>query len=174
MHDRGAFWSPVPDWSSVALSTATVSARPVNATAAWQLSGEWGGVLTRLGVGAVRGPRDRCADARYALRLSPDSVLLVGPDALDLSPGWNDAGYAATDLRDALVIVDVEGPGAADLMASGSEYPFADGSIRPHESARLQFAGHAIALSRRPAGWRLHVPRQWATALWRWLEAHVE
>ena len=174
MHDRGQFWSPIPDWSSVALSTAALSVRPVAVGAAWQLSGEWGGVLTRLGVGAVRGPRDRCADARYALRLSPDSVLLVGAEPVDLSPGWHEAGYAATDLGDALVVVDIEGPRAAAVMAAGSEYPFADGTVRPHESARLQFAGHTIAVSRRPAGWRLHVPRPWAAAFWRWLEAHVE
>ena len=174
MHDRGQFWSPIPDWSSAALSTAAVSARPAAVGAAWQLSGEWGGVLTRLGVGAVRGPRDRCADARYALRLSPDSVLLVGADALDLSPGWHDDGYAATDLGDALVVVDVEGTGAAAVMSAGSEYPFDDTASRPHESARMQFAGHTVVVSRRAAGWRLHVPRPWAAALWRWLEAEVE
>ena len=174
MHDRGQFWSPIPDWSSVALSTPTVSVRPVAMGAAWQLSGAWGGVLTRLGVGAVRGPRDRCAEVLYALRLSPDSVLLVGAESVDLSPGWHEAGYAATDLGDALVVVDIEGPGAGELMAAGSEYPYADGTVRPHESARMQFAGHTIVVSRRPAGWRLHVPRPWAAALWRWLEVHVE
>ena len=174
MHDRGQFWSPVPDWSSAVLSSPTVSVRPVAMGAAWQLSGEWGGVLTRLGVGAVRGPRDRCADARYALRLSPDSVLLVGAEPVDLSSGWHEAGFAATDLGDALVIVDIEGPGASAVMAAGSEYPFGDMSLRPQESARLQFAGHAIAVSRRTSGWRLHVQRPWAAALWRWLEAHVE
>jgi len=174
MDDRSPFWSPVPDWSSAALSTAMVSARPVAAGGAWQLSGECGGVLTRLGVGAVRGPRDRCADARYALRLSPDSVLLVGAGPGDLTPGWHEPGFAATELGDALVIVDVDGPGAAAVMAAGTEYPFGDTTVRPQESARLQFAGHTIAVSRRPAGWRLHVPRPWATALWRWLEAHVE
>ena len=174
MHDRGQFWSPLPDWTSAVLSTPTVSARPVATGAAWQLSGECGGVLTRLGVGAVRGPRDRCADARYALRLSPDSVLLVAAGTIEIEPGWHDAGYAATDLGDALVIVDLEGPGVAEVMAAGSEYSFADVTVRPHESARLQFAGHTIAVSRRPAGWRLHVPRPWAAALWRWLEAHVE
>ncbi|MFO1406590.1 MAG: hypothetical protein U1F08_03545 [Steroidobacteraceae bacterium] len=174
MHDRALFWSPVPDWSSATIRSASVDGRASLPGAAWQLSGEWGSVLTRLGVGAVRGPRDRCGDARYALRLSPDGVLLVADGPVDLAPGWHEAGYAATELGDAFVLVDLEGPGAAAVMAAGSEYPFASTTVRPLESARLQFAGHTIAVSRRPQGWRLHVPRPWAAALWRWLEVHAE
>ncbi|MFO1394035.1 MAG: hypothetical protein U1F09_09775 [Steroidobacteraceae bacterium] len=174
MDDRSPFWSPVPDWSSAKIRTSSLDVRVVLPVCAWQLSGEWGSVLTRLGVGAVRGPRDRCGDSRYALRLSPDSVLLVSDAPVDLAAGWHEAGYAATALGDALVLVDLEGAGASALMAAGSEYPFSAAIVRPLESARMQLAGHTIAVSRRPSGWRLHVPRPWATALWRWLEAHSE
>jgi hypothetical protein len=59
-------------------------------------------------------------------------------------------------------------------MAQGNEYPLSHNTILPHESAVMQFAGFRLALARRPDGWRLHIERPWAPALWRWLQAHVE
>jgi hypothetical protein len=38
----------------------------------------------------------------------------------------------------------------------------------------MQFAGFRLVVSRRAQGWRLHIERPWAAALWRWLQAHVE
>jgi hypothetical protein len=59
-------------------------------------------------------------------------------------------------------------------MAQGSEYPFDDTTIYPHESASMQFAGLRVIVSHRERGWRLHAERPWAPALWRWLQAHIE
>ena len=175
MHDRGQFWSPVPEWSEVALHGAHVDVGPVAVGSVWLVSGDARGLLARHGIGPVIGPREMCSGDSYALRLAPDRLLFVGSaSARDSSAEFAD-DYAATDVSDGVLIFDILGAGAADLMAQGSEYRFDDDrTILAHESATMQFAGFRLSVSRRERGWRLHIERPWAPALWRWLRAQVE
>ena len=161
MHNRAEFWSPVPDWSQVVLRGERVTVTPVPVAAAYWLSG-----------GATAfGPRDVVAGDAYALRIAPDRVLFVGPSFV---PGDFPKVVASTDISDGIVVFDIEGEGAAELMAQGGEYPFESAPGLPTESASLRFAGFRVIVSRRPQGWRLHIERPWATALWHWLQAHVD
>jgi sarcosine oxidase subunit gamma len=174
MHDRAQFWSPVPDWSRVSLHTAGIDVAPVNAASIWLVSGDARQLLARCGAREALGPRQICGDDSYALHIAPDRVLFVAnTQALDASTAGA-PGCAITDISDGIVIFEIGGEAAADLMAQGSEYPFDDTAVLPGESAMMQFAGFSLAVSRRVRGWRLHIERPWAAALWRWLQAHVE
>lgn len=176
MHDRAQFWSPVPDWSRVSLHAAGIDVAPVNAASMWLVSGDAQQMLARYGAGEAFGPRMVCSDVSYALRIAPDRVLFVADaQALDASAAVAVASSCAiTDISDGLLIFDIRGEAAAELMAQGSEYPFDDTTVLPLESASMQFAGFRLIVSRRMHGWRLHIERPWAPALWRWLQAHVE
>jgi len=174
MHDRGQFWSPVPEWAQVALHAAGVNVSPVAAVSICLVSGGAQQFLAQHGIGEIFGPREPCGTDNYALRLAPDRVMFVGDvSAIASCTGFTD-GCAITDVSDGIIIFDVRGERATDLMAQGSEYPFDDSTIFPLESASMQFAGFRVIVSRREHGWRLHVDRPWAAALWRWLQAHVE
>jgi sarcosine oxidase, subunit gamma len=174
MHDRAQFWSPVPEWSQASLHAPGIDIAVVDAESMWLVSGPAQQFLTRYGAGETVGPRQTCSNDDYALRLAPDRVLFVaGVQAVDVPPAVA-PGCAITDVSDGMLIFEVRGQAAAELMAQGSEYPFDASTILPHESAMMQFAGFRLAVSRRTHGWRLHIERPWAPALWRWLKAHVE
>jgi heterotetrameric sarcosine oxidase gamma subunit len=174
MHDRAQFWSPVPDWSQVSLHAPAIDVAVVNTASMWLVSGDPRQLLARYGAEEALGPRQVCGEESYALRVAPDRVLFVADaQALDAAAAVA-PGCAITDISDGMLTFEVRGADAAQLMAQGSEYPFDDSTSRPHESASMQFAGFRLIVSRRADGWRLHVERPWAPALWRWLQAHVE
>lgn len=174
MHDRGQFWSPVPDWLQVALHAAAIDVRPVTVASVCLVSGDVQQFLAQHGSGEVFGPRQPCGSDAYALRLAPDRVMFIGDASTSADGTGFTNGCAVTDVSDGMLIFDVHGERAAELLAQGSEYPFEDTTIFPHESASMQFAGLRLIVSRRERGWRLHVDRPWAPALWRWLRSHVE
>jgi len=174
MHDRGQFWSPVPDWAQVALHADGVDIAVVNATSVCLVSGDVHALLAQKRIGEMLGPRQRCEADSYALRLSPDRCLLVSDASAAMDHTGLASGCAVTDVSDGIMIFDIRGDAAANLMAQGSEYPFEGTKILPQESASMHFAGFRVIVSRREHGWRLHVDRPWAPALWRWFEAHVE
>jgi len=173
MHDRAQFWSPTPDWSQVSLHAPAVDIAVVNTASMWLVSGNAQQLLARYGAEEALGRRQVCGEESYALRVAPDRVLFVADaQALDAAAAVA-PGCAITDISDGMLTFEVRGADAAQLMAQGSEYPFDDSTSRPHESASMQFAGFRLIVSRRADGWRLHVERPWAPALWRWLQAHV-
>ena len=174
MPDRTRFWSPLPDWPQAMLAGRDMRIAAVPLGSALQLSGDTSAWLANHGVAASLGPRDRCTGSRYALRLAPDSVLLVSEKSLPAAAGWQWDGCAISDLSDGILAFDISGPDAAALMARGSEYPFDSSAEWPQESARMLFAGLKVIVSSRTPGWRLHIERPWAPALWCWLQAHIE
>jgi sarcosine oxidase gamma subunit len=174
MHDRAQFWSPVPDWPRVSLRAAGIDIALVHAASVWLVSGDAQQLLARYGAAEALGPRQVCSDGRYALRVAPDRVVFVADAQAPDASAAVAPGSAVTDVSDGMLIFEVRGESAAELMAQGSEYPFNGTPELPRESAMMQFAGFRLAVSRRPDGWRLHIERPWAPALWRWLQAHVE
>jgi hypothetical protein len=59
-------------------------------------------------------------------------------------------------------------------MQQGTSYDLTATDGRPGESANIVFAGLRLAVVRRPDGWRLHVERPYATALWSWFAQSLE
>ena len=174
MPDRSTFWSPPPEWRAAVLAREGLCIAACEPVQAWRLSGDVGSCLADLQLPAALGPRDAVAGERYALRLAPDSVLLVLDARLSIAPGWDDRGWAMSDVSDGLLLLDIDGPDALRLMQAGSEYAFDAVASRPMESARMLFAGLRVVVARRSTGWRLHVDRAWAPALWRWLDTHLQ
>ena len=170
MFERSSFWSAPPAWSSARIDAPGLLVSVVSGPAQL-VSGAVEGWLSTRGESAL-GPRDTCLSESYTLRLAPDTGLRVGEAAAD--PGWHEAErIAVSDAGDAWILIDIEGDAAAALLAQGCEYAFEAAPGPATESARLLFAGLVVAVSRRAAGWRLHVDRAWAPALWRWLEVHA-
>ena len=173
MHDRAEFWSPVPEWTQVSLQGVRVGVVPVNGMAAWLVSGDALEFLTRGQIREICGPRQICSMDAYALRLAPDRLLVVTSN-IAIAPPHSNSNCTTTDISDGLLMFDVFGECAAELMAQGSEYPFNATQVLPLESATMNFGGFRVIVSRRAEGWRLHVERPWAAALWRWLEARIK
>jgi heterotetrameric sarcosine oxidase gamma subunit len=162
MRDRGLFWSPVPDWAHADIRRDGLSVTALAPQAAWLVSGDLAAFLERRGV--------RLGDAgeRYALRLAPDRLLFVAMDnANDATFGWSD-GCAITDVSDGYVLLDIAGPAAPELMRLGALHDFEAKSETA--SAAMLFAGQRVILARLPNGWRLHVERPDAAAIWQWLQ----
>lgn len=165
MLDRGLFWSPVPDWSCASIRRDELSIAALAPQAAWLVSGnlaaflEWGSV--RFGD----------AGARYSLRLAPDRLLYVSLDgaaADGVTFGWSEDGCAVTDVSDGFVLFDITGSAAADLIRVGALHDFEAKSDTA--SAAMLFAGQRVILARIQQGWRLHVERHSAAAIWQWLQ----
>ena len=171
MLDRGRFWTPAP-----AEGQAQFAAR---------------GVDVKVVAGLVAGAAERPAALRRRAR-SPESARRSGspaspPGRATPSPIARDRSLvvskrrnlaaaevgtprprrAVTRMDDAFVVLDLEGPGLADLSSKATTLDFADAS----PSAALLFAGLPCLAYRcaRPDVLRLHVERPLACALAEWM-----
>ena len=161
MRDRGLFWSPVPDWSRASIQHEGLSIAAVAPHAAWLVSGNFAAFLERQGV------RFGEAGNRYVLRLAPDRLLFVSFGADEVTFGWSD-GCAISDVSDGYVLFDITGPATLELMRLGALHDFEAKSDTA--SASMLFAGQRVILARVPQGWRVHVERPDAAAIWQWLK----
>jgi heterotetrameric sarcosine oxidase gamma subunit len=172
MPDRSLFWSPVPDWSRAVIQCPDLVVKALAPLAVWLVSGDVARFAQQRAL-ACFGPREVCELGRYALRLAPDRVLAVGCGAELPGPaafGWSNEGVAISDVGDGFVLIDITGPAALDLMRLGANYDFAALPAGPAESASMLFAGLKVAVARTAPGWRLHVERPYAAAIWQWLQ----
>jgi heterotetrameric sarcosine oxidase gamma subunit len=172
MPDRSRFWSPVPVWPQTVIQHRDLSIAAVSLPAVWMVSGDLAKFLTQRGGLPCWGPRELCDAVTYALRLAPDRLLFVSDDEGALAHsafGWSD-GMATTDVGDGFVLFDITGRAALELMQHGANYAFEGAPAGSAESAIMQFAGLKVAVARLRGGWRLHVERPYATALWQWLQ----
>lgn len=179
MFDRGLFWSPVPLWPQVHIVATSVDIR-LAPPATWMclVSGDLDQFLMRQELPSCLGPRDLCDTPRYALRLAPDRLLFISrtpvPAAAAMAPGWSSDGIAVTDVTDGFVCLDLTGRGAAEVMRLAGPYDYDATARYEAESCQMLFAGLKVAVMRLENGWRLHVERPWAAALWHWLEKALE
>jgi sarcosine oxidase gamma subunit len=104
------------------------------------------------------------------LRLAPDRVLYVSDAEQAIDLGWSDAGFAIADMTDGIILFDLSGPRCLELLQQGTGYDLLATDARPTESADILLAGLRVGILRRPDGWRLHIERPHATALWTWLQ----
>lgn len=170
MPDRSAYWPPPPDWTQARIAVPGLEVAPAQARV-WLASGATAPFLAARGLTAV-GPRDRAGDA-YAARLAPDRVLVVGAAAPG-GFGWRGDGLALSDLTDGWILIDLTGPDAPALMAMATSYDFAAPDARPTESCAMRLAGQSVVVTRRGEGFRLHIQRDRAAALWFWIAAALE
>lgn len=165
MHDRGLFWTPA---AAERFSARGVSISVVSGICQTLVSGVrplaaalCAGLAPPVGFsGIAHGPT-------YAVAVARDRLLVVSEKAIDAAEGWDaSTATALTPMDDAWLILDLEGPGLADLVAKATSFDFADAS----PSASLLFAGLACIAYRyeRPSRLRLHVERPLAAAFAEW------
>ena len=167
MRDRGTFFAPVRDWEREALARDGWSVEFGVPRQAMIVSGDVEAFLGRRDLRPL-GPRDATSSGTYALRLAPDRVLFVSADVAPIDQGWSAAGYAVAGMTDSTIVCDVSGPRALELLQQGTSYDLTSTDERPNESCNILFAGLRVAIVSRDEGWRLHVERPYATALWSW------
>ena len=167
MHDRGRFWTPMPDWTAARVGGDGWTARRVSGPGQTLLSGDLRAAVSALAPGAPDVGLWTLADSdAYAVRVARDRALLVTPAPLDLEPGWRD-GFVATPCDDAYAIIELSGAAIAEIVAEATSADLRAGS----RSAALLFAGVTAFLYRAaPDTARLHVEAPLAAYLWTWLE----
>ena len=123
----------------------------------------------------LKGPHESDPGDPYAIRIAADRALLVTAGPLDtVAPGhsaWHDAGFAATDLGAAMIVLALLGPDAPALLARGTGVDLMAAPPASGGGAAMLTAGVRVVAYRHGAdGLRLHVDRSMAPYLWRWLE----
>jgi sarcosine oxidase gamma subunit len=96
---------------------------------------------------------------RYALWLAPGRRLVVA--------GAVPIGTFVSDVSDGIVVIDLAGVCANDILAMGC--PLDPASLAPGHCAQTLFAGIKVLLYRRGDAVRLHVERSLAEWLLDWL-----
>jgi hypothetical protein len=169
MHDRGRTWSPAPAEGEARFVARGVDVRRVSGLSQSLLSGPQRFGAGRLaGIAAPVGFSGVAVGPRYAVAIARDRALLVAEDGDPPAEGWDaESATAITRMDDALIALDFEGPGLAELLSKATTLDFADAS----PSAALVFAGLPCLAYRRerPDALRLHVERPLACALAEWL-----
>jgi sarcosine oxidase gamma subunit len=178
MLDLGPRWSPPPDWATARIARARLELRPLADLRQVLLSGDLAAALAALCPGArLKGPHDAEAGEAYAVRVAADRALLVAAALDDLAPGhsaWHAAGFAATDLGAAMLVLALDGPEGPALFARGTGVELMAPPPAAGGSAALLVAGVRALAYRHGEGLRLHVDRPLAPYLWRWLETAAE
>ena len=169
MLDRGRFWTPAPALGQAQFTARDVAVKVVAGLSQALLSGPQRFGAGRLaGIAAPVGFSSVAVGPRYAVAIARDRSLVVGEGAIGLAEGWDgESATAVTRMDDAFVVLDLEGPGLADLLSKATTLDFADAS----PSAALTFAGLPCLAYRfaRADVLRLHVERPLACALAEWM-----
>ena len=99
----------------------------------------------------------------YTIWLAPGRRLIVGSDA--------PAGDFVSDVSDGLVLIEISGPRADDVLAMGC--PLDPTALAHGRCAQTLFAGLKVVLYRHGKALRLHVERPLAAWLLDWLRQAI-
>lgn len=168
MLDRGAFWAPVPNWTSAVLEGEGWSARPVLGLYRILVSGDLERALAALAPGMPSiGLWEIAGGNTHALRIGRDRMLITSAAPLDVALGWNEDGFAVSQADDAYAAIDIQGPKQRELVA---EMTFVDLEGNSPSAATL-ICGQQALLHRTSADCaRVHIEAPLASYLWHWLE----
>ena len=169
MLDRGRFWTPAPAEGQAKFSARGVEVKVVAGLSQALLSGPQRFGAGRLArIAAPVGFSGVAAGPIYAVAIARDRSLIVSEGEIGLAEGWDgESATAVTRMDDAYVVLDLAGPGLADLVGKATTLDLADAS----PSAALLFAGFSCLAYRyeRADILRLHVERPLASALAEWM-----
>lgn len=176
MHDAGTFWPPALDPDGARLDGHGFHA-VIEAPRQTLISGAVEAGLAALRTGlAAQGPYAIFDDDTYAVRLGVDRVLLVSPaiGALREASAWDAAGYASSDLGEALVMITLTGPAAFDVLARGGGVDLRAPAPASGGAAMMRHGEITLIAYRYRDGLRLHVERPRLSYLWELLGAYAE
>ncbi len=113
---------------------------------------------------------------RDALWMAPDELLLLTAyaDAPALARRLGDAlagqHHMALDVSDARAVIDVSGPGVAEVLAKGAPVDLAPAAFPPGSARRTHLGGIAVVFWRRTeTEWRIACFRSFGRHLYDWL-----
>jgi hypothetical protein len=101
-----------------------------------------------------------------------DGVLWLAPDRA-LQIGGDTPAGSVSDITDGLATFEIDGPGAADLLAMGCTLDVATALVAGR-CAQTVFAGVRVVVYRHGAVFRLHVERSLAAYLLQWFQRAVD
>lgn len=134
---------------------ALVSGNEAEALAALQLEGD--------AVGAF----GTASAVPYRVTIARDRFLAVSQMPFGIAEGWHDAGFAFTEVSDALAVFDITGEDLEWLKERAANPALVAGS----RSARVDFAGRGCLAYhyRSPDILRVHVDRAFANYFLTWI-----
>jgi sarcosine oxidase gamma subunit len=168
MQDRGAFWTPVPDWPSAVLEGEGWTARPVLGLHRILVSGDLETAVATLAPDAPSIGLWQIAEGEvHALRIGRDRMLITSTVPLAVEPGWNTGGFAVSPADDAYATLEIKGPKLGELLA---EMTFVDLDGGSRSAATLVCGQQALLHRTSTDCARIHIEAPLATYLWHWLE----
>ncbi len=163
---RETEWPPARGRSGLLIDRPRLQARALDWLGQTLISGDLDAAVAALAPGAPTLGLDALApEGAHALRIGRLSALLVTPAPLAFADGWRD-GWSATGVDDGWTTVEVSGADAPRALAQATSADLAAGS----PSAAIVFFGLRGLLTRRHAGFRLHVEAPWLKTLLAWLD----
>ncbi len=161
-------WGPLPT-EDYRAEIAGAVVRTVDVGAQFMVSGALDKAASAAGVcceGA--GALGLVTGACFSLRLARERLLIVSDNEEAFAPGWHDDGYAVTSMSGALVVFEIAGQSAIEIVKRATALPLRE----PGRSAAVSFAGANVYLYRfgDESTIRLHIDRGLAGYLWQWFE----
>lgn len=166
MVDFDQLWKAVPEREAMRVTTAIGSIRRVEGLSQYVVSGDIGAAAAGVGVDASGvGALGLVSGDVYSVRLARDRMLIVSNKELALEPGWNNAGYAVTDMS-ALGVFEIDGALADEIVSRATTPPLAG------PSAAISFARVEAVLYRCRKGEavRVHVDPSLTPYVWNWFQ----
>lgn len=165
MRNLAEKWTAMPDWRTAVIDTPGLAIRSLTGLHQFLVSGDlvaWskasGIPLQPVGAfGTATG--DTCT-----IQVARDRLLVVSAVPSPVAQGWHEQGFAVTTVSAGLLIFDIEGPAAADLVARATTLDPGKASA----SAAISFAGMNAVVYRHGERLRVHVDRGLAAYFWTW------
>ena len=135
------------------------------------ISGRVDLALHRLAPGcSVFGLAEVPATARFFIRTARDAGVLVSPEAVEASDGWQPEGYAVTQADDLYLRLTMCGPDATPVVRHLLDLDKLEGS----RSAAIRMAGRTVLLTGERHGYTLWIDPADRIFLSAWVNQHRE
>lgn len=169
MDDTAAIWAEAPDRETMLLETGTGSVRRLAGLAQHMVSGDIAAAAVSAGVNHTGvGALGVAAGHTYSVRVARDRLLVVTNGDVTLRPGWNDSGYAVSDMS-AIDVFEIEGALAEEIVNRATTLPLSGAG----PSAAIIFAHVEVYLYRHMEHdtIRVHVDPSMTSYVWDWFKA---
>lgn len=165
MRDLAEKWTAMPDWQTGAIDAPGLAIRSVSGLNQFLVSGDltaW----SRASDVALQpvGAFGTATGDTYTVQVARDRLLVVSHLPSAVAQGWHAQGFAVTTLSAGMLIFEIEGPAAAELVARATTLDPGKASA----SAAISFAGINAVVYRHGEKLRVHIDRSLAPYFWTW------
>lgn len=165
MRNLAEKWAVVPDWNAAVIETPTLAIRALSGLNQYYVSGNLATWHKASGIASAPvGAFGAASGSSYCVQVARDRLLVVADTPSALPDGWNDAGFAITDISAGLHVFEVGGAWREIAARATTLDPDKAGP-----SAAMAFAGGLDAIVyRHDDKLRVHVDRGLAAYFWSW------